>query len=72
MDVRVESTSRVRSWVTAIKTYIIENADSETVPQYSDEKRVEESWKTFLNQGGWKGKRPDNDTRKKGSEVEKK
>jgi|TARA_Y100000310_G_scaffold18550_1_gene18226 hypothetical protein len=72
VDVRVESTSRVRSWVTAIKTYIIENADSETVPQYSDEKRVEESWKTFLNQGGWKGKRPDNDTRKKGSEVEKK
>jgi len=33
--------------------------------------RVEKSWKTFLDQGGWKGKRPQNDTRKKGSEVEK-
>ena len=28
---------------------------------------VEKSWKTFLDQGGWKGKRPKNDTRKKES-----
>jgi hypothetical protein len=26
---------------------------------------VEKSWETFLGQGGWQGKRPDNDTRKK-------
>jgi hypothetical protein len=33
---------------------------------------VEKSWREFLDLGGWKGKRPQNDTRKKGSEVEKK
>jgi len=27
---------------------------------------LEKSWKTFLDQGGWKGKRPKNDTRPKG------
>ena len=38
-------------------------------------KRLETNWKKFLDLGGWNGtggKRPDNDTRKKGSEVEKK
>ena len=36
---------------------------------------LEDNWKKFLDQGGWNGeggKRPDNDSRKKGSEVEKK
>ena len=28
-------------------------------------KGLEPAWKTFLEQGGWKGKRPKNDTRKK-------
>jgi hypothetical protein len=74
VDIRVENTSRVRSWVTAISTYIIKNSDAETVPQYSKD-TVEESWKSFLDLGGWNGKggkRPENDTRKKGTEVEKK
>ena len=70
VDMRVENTSRVRSWVTATKTYIIENVDAETVPQGSKD-RLDSGWKSFLEQGGWQGKRPKNDTRKKGSEKEK-
>jgi len=67
IDIRVENTSRVRSWVCAVKTYIIENIDSETVPQYSDKKGLDKDWKSFLDQGGWQGKRPKNDTRPKNS-----
>ena len=70
VDIRVENSSRVRSWVTATKTYIIENVDAETVPQGSKD-RLDSGWKSFLEQGGWQGKRPKNDTRKKGSEKEK-
>ena len=70
VDVRVENSSRVRSWVIAVKTYIIENVDVETVPQPS-ENRLDQDWRSFLELGGWKGKRPENDTRKKGSEKEK-
>tara|TARA_R110000824_G_scaffold140559_2_gene306620 strand:+ start:144 stop:692 length:549 start_codon:yes stop_codon:yes gene_type:complete len=70
VDVKVESVSRHRSWVVACRTYIIENVDAETVPQGSKE-RLDSGWKSFLEQGGWKGKRPKNDSRKKGSEKEK-
>jgi hypothetical protein len=71
VDVRVESSSRVRSWVVAKKHYKIGGLS----PDMNDDNQgstnpVEASWKTFLDQGGW-GKRPPNDTRKKGSEKEK-
>jgi hypothetical protein len=73
VDMRVESTSRIRSWVTAAQSYKVgglnEGTDEVKGPS---EDTLEASWKTFLGLGGWKGKRPDNDTRKKGSEVEKK
>ena len=70
VDIKVESISRHRSWLVAVKTYIIENVDAETVPQGSKD-RLDSGWKSFLEQGGWQGKRPKNDTRKKGSEKEK-
>ena len=65
VDMRVESTSRVRSWVTAKMHYKISalNEDMQVGPESED--TVEASWKSFLDQGGWKGKRPDNDSRKK-------
>ena len=71
VDMRVESTSRIRSWVTAEQNYKVGGLDEAMQVEASSESTVEASWQTFLNLGGWKGKRPKNDTRKKGSEVEK-
>jgi len=72
IDVRVENSSRVRSWVTAKMHYKIGGLDESMENEAPSEDTVEASWKKFLDLGGWQGKRPDNDTRKKGSEVEKK
>ena len=76
VDMIVERTSNVRSWVTAYQVYKVgglgEGTDEVKGPSKD---RLEASWKSFLDLGGWNGKggkRPDNDTRKKGSEVEKK
>jgi hypothetical protein len=65
VDVRVESSSRVRSWVVAKKNYKIGGLPSEMNDDNSGSTNpVESNWKSFLEQGGW-GTRPDNDTRKK-------
>jgi len=71
VDIRVENSSRVRTWVVAKKHYRVGGLDE----SMNDDNRgstnpVEAKWKTFLDQGGWNGKggtRPDNDTRKKES-----
>lgn len=65
VDVRVENSSRIRSWVTAVKTFIIEGSEAETVPQYSDDK-LQDGWQSFLDQGGL-GKKAKNDKRPKSS-----
>ena len=73
IDIRVESSSRIRSWVTAKQLYKIGGLNEEMNNETGSEAPIEKSWETFLNQGGWNGKggtRPDNDTRKKGSETE--
>ena len=44
---------------------LIGGIDEVTVIDEASEDRLEKSWKTFLDLGGWKGKRPQNDTRKK-------
>jgi hypothetical protein len=75
VDVRVESTSRIRSWVTAYQFYNVGGLKDVVEVKGPSEDTLEASWKTFLGLGGWNGKggkRPDNDSRKKGSEVEKK
>ena len=76
IDMMVERTSNIRSWVTAHQVYKVgglgEGTDEIKSPSRD---RLETNWKKFLDLGGWNGtggKRPDNDTRKKGSEVEKK
>ncbi len=66
IDIRVENSSRVRTWVLAKKHYRVGGLDE----AMNDDNRgstnpVERSWESFLNQGGWKGARPSNDTRKK-------
>ena len=65
VDVRVENSSRVRSWVIAKKHYKVSGLPAEMNDDNSGSTApVEKGWKTFLEQGGW-GKRPDNDTRPK-------
>jgi hypothetical protein len=51
--------------------YKIGGIDEVTIIDESSEDSLDDGWRKFLDQGGWKGKRPQNDTRKKGSEVEK-
>jgi hypothetical protein len=66
VDVRVESSSRVRSWILAKKIYKVGGFDKEMRVDPESKDLLETSWKTFLDLGGWKGKRPKNDTRPKG------
>jgi len=69
IDIRVENSSRVRTWVLAKKHYRVGGLDEAmNDDNQGSTNPVERSWETFLNQGGWNGKggsRPDNDTRKK-------
>ena len=70
IDVRVENSSRVRSWVTAKMHYKIGGLAEDMAYSQPSEDRLEDSFKTFLDQGGWNGKggkRPENDSRKKES-----
>jgi hypothetical protein len=71
IDVMVQNSSRVRSWVQAKKHYKVGGLSKDMNDDNSGSTNpVEAGWKTFLDQGGW-GKRPPNDKRKKGSEKEK-
>ena len=65
IEVRVESSSRVRSWATAYRKYRIGGMKDVVVVGEATEDRVEKSYRDFLNQGGFLGDRPSNDTRKK-------
>ena len=65
IDIRVESTSRVRSWVVAKQHYKIGGMDDVIVVGEGSEDTLEKSWRSFLDQGGLGGKRPRNDTRPK-------
>tara|TARA_R110002020_G_scaffold12402_1_gene45437 strand:+ start:2812 stop:3369 length:558 start_codon:yes stop_codon:yes gene_type:complete len=69
VDVRVENSSRVRSWVTAKMHYKVGGLDSEmSNSNTGNQPPAESKWRSFLEQGGWDGKggkRPENDTRPK-------
>ena len=68
IDVRVENSSRVRSWVVAKMHYSVGGLDEEMHVEAPSRDRLEKGWQTFLDQGGWNGeggKRPDIDSRKK-------
>jgi len=70
IDVRVENSSRVRSWVTAKMHYKVGGLAEDMELEAPSHDRLDKGWKTFLDQGGWNGKggkRPTNDTRKKQS-----
>lgn len=74
-DMRVESTSRIRSWVVAKKHFKVGGLSEEMNDDNSGNKPPTEYWQDFVSQGGWNGdggKRPDNDDRKKDKEAPKK
>lgn len=69
VDVVVQNTSRVRTWVQAKKHFKVGGLSEEmNDDNQGSTNPVEASWKDFLNQGGWNGSggtRPSNDSRKK-------
>ena len=67
VDVLVQSASRVHSWVQAKKHYRVGGLAEEMNNSDGSRAPLERSWKSFLDQGGWKGKRPKNDSRPKNS-----
>ena len=66
IDVRVENSSRVRSWALAQQKYKIGGIEEVVIVGEASEDRLQAGWQKFLEQGGWDGKRPKNDTRPKG------
>ena len=72
IDVRVENSTRVRSWVTAKMHYKIGGLDEKMKIAAESDAKPEASWEKFVSQGGWNGKggkRPENDKRKKDAEA---
>jgi len=65
VDVLVQSTSRVHSWAQVYQKYLIGGLSEAVAIEQGSKNRVGKSWREFLDLGGWKGKRPQNDTRKK-------
>jgi len=68
VDVRVENSSRVRSWVTAKMHYKVGGLNEDMAVAADIDTKPEAKWETFVSQGGWNGTggtRPDNDTRPK-------
>ena len=69
IDMMVQSTSKVRSWVQASMHYKVGGLDEE-MDNETGSKAPSDYWQDFMSQGGWTGdggKRPENDTRKKES-----
>ena len=63
-SISLKNTSRVRTWVQAHRSYMIgdlKGVDKNKEPSTDD---LQDGFKKFLDQGGWDGKRPDNDSRK--------
>tara|TARA_B100000212_G_C27342001_1_gene519618 strand:+ start:507 stop:1061 length:555 start_codon:yes stop_codon:yes gene_type:complete len=70
VDVRVENSTRVRSWVTAKMHYKIGGLNEDMEVAAAQDTKPEDSFRKFIDQGGWDGsggKRPQNDTRPKPS-----
>ena len=60
VDALVQKTSKIRVFVIAKKLYRISGLDNvENKHEPSDEKRLEDSFKSFLDQGGWKKENAD-------------
>ena len=67
IDVMVQNSSRVRSFVNAKLNFRVGGLDEEMNVE-TGSKAPTDYWRSFVEQGGWTGdggKRPENDTRKK-------
>tara|TARA_R110002020_G_C16319433_1_gene774654 strand:+ start:6233 stop:6781 length:549 start_codon:yes stop_codon:yes gene_type:complete len=65
VEVLVQNTSRVRTWCQAHRMYKIGSiAEVEEIKSPSED-RMDVKFRTFLDSGGFGGKRPGNDSRKK-------
>ena len=67
IDVMVQNISNMRTWVQAKKHYKVGGLSEEMQIEAESKSTLDKNWKSFLDQGGWKGKRPKNDTRPKNS-----
>jgi|TARA_Y100000034_G_C6866549_1_gene395050 hypothetical protein len=67
VDVMVQNISNMRTWMQAKKHYKVGGLSEEMQIEAESKSTLDKSWKSFLDQGGWKGKRPKNDTRPKNS-----
>ena len=70
IDVLVQNSSRVRSFVNAKLNFRVGGLDEDMNNQTGSKAQAEDRWRSFVDQGGWTGdggKRPENDTRKKES-----
>tara|TARA_B100000941_G_C28487510_1_gene545865 strand:+ start:1005 stop:1529 length:525 start_codon:yes stop_codon:yes gene_type:complete len=57
VDVMVQNSSRVRSWVQAKKHYKVGGLETESnVDNKAEAKTLEEGWRNFMSDGGWKQK----------------
>ena len=68
IDVMVQNSSRVRSFVNAKLNFRVGGLDEEMNNETGSKAQAEDRWRDFVSQGGWTGdggKRPENDTRKK-------
>tara|TARA_R110000824_G_scaffold48160_1_gene136224 strand:+ start:1888 stop:2433 length:546 start_codon:yes stop_codon:yes gene_type:complete len=68
IDVMVQNISNMRTWVQAKKHYKVGGLSEEMQIEAESKSTLDKNWKSFLDQGGWKGKRPKNDSRPKNSE----
>ena len=60
----VQNTSRVRTWVQAHRAYKVGDLKGVDANKEPSTDKLQDGFKKFLDQGGWDGKRPDNDSRK--------
>jgi|TARA_B100000900_G_scaffold415525_1_gene445819 hypothetical protein len=62
IDIRVENSSRVRSWVTAVLEYKVGGMEEAAIVGEVTEDKLAAGWEKFMSQGGY-GKRAPNDKR---------
>jgi hypothetical protein len=65
VEVLVQNTSRVRTWCQAKKYFNIGSIDDVEKIKTPSEDNMDATYRKFLDQGGFLGKKPQNDTRKK-------
>ena len=66
VEIIVQNTSRVRTWCQAHRYYDIGSLKEVEAVKAPSEDNMDAAYRKFVEQGGFLGKRPQNDSRKKG------